>query len=159
MFATYTSNKLDPFARFHSSFQSREVLWHSLSNKLTATFCDPEKGEGEQNDTGRSEWENWQGNRKTKKEDHETPAKFTRNIQDWRRKKKQEKDTNLSWRMGRKPGRQKPAWQKKDIMTNSGELRPALYAAPASLLAVTALLVGSRTWTRLTLTGLRADDG
>ncbi|TLD03418.1 uncharacterized protein PgNI_12349 [Pyricularia grisea] len=44
-------------------------------------------------------------------------------------------------------------------MTNSGELRPALYAAPASLLAVTALLVGSRTWTRLTLTGVRADDG
>ncbi|TLD04237.1 uncharacterized protein PgNI_12158 [Pyricularia grisea] len=44
-------------------------------------------------------------------------------------------------------------------MNNSGELRPSLYAAPASLLAVTALLVGSRTWTRLTLTGLRADDG
>ncbi|TLD13964.1 uncharacterized protein PgNI_04118 [Pyricularia grisea] len=45
-----------------------------------------------------------------------------------------------------------------NIMTNSGELRPALYAAPASLLALTALLVGLRTWTRLTLTGLRADD-
>ncbi|EHA54536.1 hypothetical protein MGG_01398 [Pyricularia oryzae 70-15] len=43
-------------------------------------------------------------------------------------------------------------------MANSGDLTPALYAAPASLMALTGLLVGSRTWARLTLTGLRADD-
>ncbi|TLS28104.1 hypothetical protein PpBr36_00911, partial [Pyricularia pennisetigena] len=44
------------------------------------------------------------------------------------------------------------------IMASSGDLRPALYAAPASLMVLTGLLVGSRTWARLTLTGLRADD-
>ncbi|TLD26639.1 hypothetical protein PspLS_04626 [Pyricularia sp. CBS 133598] len=43
-------------------------------------------------------------------------------------------------------------------MATSGDIRPALYAAPASLMIVTGLLVGSRTWARITLTGLRADD-
>lgn len=39
------------------------------------------------------------------------------------------------------------------------DLKLALYTTAISLLAVTGLLVGLRTWVQISLAGLRTDDG